>query len=196
MRHGIRSHEQFKAVDTRQQVFGNIARPQARAARKVFTDTRDHGMKKRACATGGVENLHAVGFNLCRDRFGAFAFCYRRQRIFNFYFAGISETVRQSEIAFKDGIHRTHDVVHHRFGGVIDTARFFEFRVVCAQEGFVKMHHGVVLARGVAEVAQDTCHVGTRQQFGKIIHRPSDALVQISPCNVVEQFAQEGVGLG
>ena len=58
------------------------------------------------------------------------------------------------------------------------------------------MHHRVFLPGGAAKGFQDGGHVGAGQQFGQLVHRPRDAVVQVGAGNLVEQLAQEGVGLG
>ena len=87
------------------------------------------------------------------------------------------------------------DVADHGFRCVVNASHFAELRVVLGEEGFVEVDHRVLAPGPLAEILEDAFDVGLVQKLGQIIDDPGQALVQVRPGNVAENFTQERVGL-
>src|SRR5437867_4230905 len=117
MRDGIRRDEQFKAEDSRQQMFVNVSGPKSGLMffLKAFADMLNHFKEKRSRASGRIKNEHAMRFLL--------DFCFTflaREGEFGF----VGEAVFQSKFFAQQPVNAFDDVGNDGFGRVINAAQF------------------------------------------------------------------------
>ena len=195
VRHGVRSHEQLKPEQARQQVLGHVAGPGAVVADEVLANLLNDGVQESAGSGGRVEDLQAVRFVV---HVAGFALFHQigRGRHFDGGLAGMGQPFGHGEVFFQERIDAAHDVAHHRLGGVVHAARLAHGGVIGGQEGFVEVDDGVFLPGAAAKGFENGAHVGAGQQLRQLIHGPGDAVVQVGAGNLVKQLAQERVGFG
>ena len=121
--HGVGGHEQLKAINTRQQILFDIARPHAR--RNIFDlggDQLNHFGQKGPGAGSWVQNLYAMHFFLGDD---VFAFFIRLARIpIDGNFGGVSQAFGEAKFGFKHVVDSADDKVDHGLWRVPNPPRF------------------------------------------------------------------------
>ena len=163
----------------------------------AVVDKFDDFGKEGPGSGGGVKYLYFVNFSFFDDRF-AFVFSFgdgcALRHDFDFRFRSVSQSVFESKFRFEQFVHRADDEADDGFRCVPDAARFAELRVVLRQEGFVEVDDRVAGFCAFTEVFEQGFDVGGAENIGKVVHGRPDAVVNVRPGDVAEEFSQERIG--
>ena len=194
MGHCIGGHQKFESVQTRQQMFPDIALPHSGLSVELVMDSADGFREERACSGCRIEELYLVDFD------GLFLFAVGEPFVFALvdaafdgYFRCVGQTHRQVEFGLQNFVHGLYDATHHGLRCVPYAPVFALFRVVRRKEILVEMYHRIGLLGAVSESGHYLTHICGSKYFGRIIHDPTDPIVQVISGDILKQLAKERV---
>ena len=131
MRHCITCHQEFEAIQARNQVIFDIAAPHSLHCLEVFAINKLHYFRQKStCTCRRVKDLHLMNFlfviRITRFR----TFVMRWYFDCHFGFGGICQTLFQVKFRFQNLIDCPHDEVHDRRRRVPNAPCFSQFWVV------------------------------------------------------------------
>src|ERR1019366_4823134 len=192
MRYGIRSHEQLKSEEARQQMLVNIGGPESGLMffLESFADLFDDFKQKSAGAGGRVEDQHAVGF---------FLDVLTTDLVLESEFGFVGEAVLQAEFVTQQPVNALDDVGDDRFRRVINAAQFTKFRIVSRKKGFVEVDDRIAPPAGFntsAEILQNHRHVGAFENGDEVLHETNEGfVVELWPGDEFKKVAEKRIGL-
>ena len=191
VRHRVGGHQKFKAVETRNEVFGDVAGPLALVGEELAVDAVDALREERPRSCRRVENLdfrHGL-FDLLRQGLSRVAVL----RHFNLHHIAAGYTVSDAESFHKNVVDGTDDEAHHGKRRVPYASILAQSRVVGVEEVLVEVNHRVAALFGLSVVLHDAAHVSGGEETNDVIDGPLDFFLDVG-IDVVEEFAQEWIG--